>query len=72
MLFGRLSREQRDEWRWSLLHRFHGLVLSVAEGMSFSEKDARMMTTGEGKGKKGEGQGKRKEGGKGKSEGDLA
>jgi len=60
MLFGRLSREQRNEWRFGLLHRFHGLVLCVAEGMSISEREARLMTTGEGKGKKGKGQGKGK------------
>ena len=84
MLFGRLCREQRDEWRWGLLHRFHGLVCCVADGEPISEEYARLMTTGEGKGKKkgkgkkggkgkgkkgGKGQGKGKKGGKGKSKG---
>ena len=27
VLFGRLHREQGDEWRWKLLRNFHGLVL---------------------------------------------
>jgi len=70
MLFGRLLREQEDEWRFGRLHSFHGLVLCVSEGMSISEKNALFITKGEGKGKKGEGKGKKGEGkgkkGKGK------
>jgi len=43
MLFGRLSREQPGERRWGLLHRFHGLVVCVAEGEPIGENSARSM-----------------------------
>jgi len=72
LLFGRLSREQRDERRWGLLHRFHGLALCILDGEPISEENARLMTTREGKGRKGGDKGKGKKGGKGGGMGGAA